>query len=348
MAVDRSGGIYSRKNSLKFERPKLVRFVNCRDILIDGITLTNSPMWTLNPVACDNVTITRVTIRNPEHSPNTDGINPDSCSNVHICNCHIDVGDDCIAIKSGTETDGRQYRKACENIIVSGCTMLHGHGGVVIGSEITGGVRNVAIGNCVFRGTDRGIRIKARRGRGSAVEDVRVDNIVMDEVLCPLVVNLFYECGAEDSRLVTDASPHPVNAGTPTFRRLRFSNISARRVKFAAAYVLGLPEMFVDDVVFDNISVFLDPQNSLAGKPAMAPIAQELCGAGFRIRNARGVRVRAVDLREQTGPAFCFENATDVIIRDVSGSSDQIPAQVRLQDVTSVRGDSSVTLLQAD
>ena len=333
------------QGKLKVERPKLVRLINCRDILIDGVTFTNSSMWTLNPVACDNVTVTRVTIRNPETSPNTDGINPDSCSNVHIANCHIDVGDDCIAIKAGTETDGRQTRKACENIVVSGCTMLHGHGGVVIGSEITGGVRNVAIGNCVFRGTDRGIRIKARRGRGSAVEDVRVDNIVMDEVLCPLVVNQFYNCGVEDERLVTDTSPHPVTARTPSFRRLRFSNISARRVKFAAAYVLGLPEMFVDDVVFDNISIFLDPQNTEAGQPAMSPIAPELCRAGFRIHNARGVRLRSVDIREHLGPAVCFENASDVILHDLSGSNDLQPAEVELINTRCIRHDDSVRLL---
>jgi polygalacturonase len=336
------------QGKLDIERPKLVRFINCRDILIDGVTFTNSSMWTINPVACDNVTVTRITIRNPELSPNTDGINPDSCSNVHIGNCHIDVGDDCIAIKAGTETDGRKTRKACENIVVSGCTMLHGHGGVVIGSEITGGVRNVAIGNCVFRGTDRGIRIKARRGRGSAVEDVRVDNIVMDEVLCPLVVNQFYNCGVEDPRLVTDVSPHPVTAHTPSFRRLRFSNISARRVKFAAAYVLGLPEMFVDDIVFDNISIFLDPQNTEAGQPAMSPIAPELCRAGFRIHNARGVRLRSVDIREHIGPAVSFENASDIILHDVSASNDLQPAEVHLINTGGIRRDDSVALLDGD
>lgn len=335
----------SQLGKLEYERPKLVRLINCRDVLIDGVTFTNSSMWTLNPVACDNVTISRVTIRNPEHSPNTDGINPDSCSNVHIADCHIDVGDDCIAIKAGTENDGRAVHKACENIVVSGCTMLHGHGGVVIGSEISGGVRNVAIGNCVFRGTDRGIRIKARRGRGAAVEDVRVDNIVMDDVLCPLVVNQFYECGVEDARLVNDPAPHPVTSSTPAFRRLRFSNISARRAKYAAAYLLGLPEMFIDDVVFDNVSIFLDGNNTQAGRPAMSPLAPMLCRAGFRIRNARGVRLRAVDIREQEGPAISFENATDIILRDLSGGDGDRPAKVHLVDTTGVRGDDSVALV---
>jgi polygalacturonase len=349
--VDGSGQMWwdlFEQGNLRCERPKLVRLINCRDVLIDGVSFINSPMWTINPVACNNVTITRVTLRNPQYSPNTDGINPDSCSNVHIGNCHIDVGDDCIAIKAGTETDGRRIRKACENIVVSGCTMLHGHGGVVIGSEITGGVRNVAIGNCVFRGTDRGIRIKARRGRGSAVEDVRIDNIIMDEVICPLVVNQFYHCGVEDPRLVTDVSPHPVTSQTPSFRRLRFSNISARRVKFAAAYVLGLPEMFIDDVVFDNISIFLDPHNTEAGQPAMSPVTPELCRAGFRIQNARGVRLRSVDIRGQIGPAVSFDNAADVILRDLSGSDDLRPAEVHLLNTRSVRGDDSVKLLDGD
>ena len=138
-------------------RPQMVRLVDCRDVLIDGLHFVNSARWALNPVACDNLTIHQVTVRNPPDSPNTDGINPDSCNNVHIANCHIDVGDDCIAIKSGSEEDGRRTPRPCQNITIMNCTMLHGHGGVVIGSEMSGGVRNVAISNCVFCGTDRGI-----------------------------------------------------------------------------------------------------------------------------------------------------------------------------------------------
>ena len=147
-------------------RPHLVRVVDCRNVLIEGVTLRNSPMWTISPLACDNVTITKLTVINPPDSPNTDGINPDSCRNVHISDCHVDVGDDCITIKSGKEDDGRRELRACENITVTNCTLMAGHGGVVIGSEISGSIRNVTISNCVFVGTDRGIRIKARRGRG--------------------------------------------------------------------------------------------------------------------------------------------------------------------------------------
>src|SRR3984957_4905458 len=199
---------------LSHVRPRLIRVVNCRNVLIDGITLTNSGFWTLNPVACDNVTISRVTVKNPADSPNTDGINPDSCSNVRISDCYIDVGDDCVTIKSGSEEDGRISPPPSENTTITNCNMLHGHGAVVIGSETSGGVRNVVISNCVFCGTDRGIRLKSRRGRGGVVEDVRVDNLIMDEVLCPLVINMFYVCGAEDASNVHDRSAHPVNAGT--------------------------------------------------------------------------------------------------------------------------------------
>lgn len=126
-----------------------------------------------------------VTIYNPSKDPkgpNTDGINPSSCRNVRISDCFISVGDDCITIKSGRDADGRKYGKACENITITNCVMLSGHGGVVIGSEMSGGVRRVTISNCVFDGTDSGIRLKSSRGRGGVVEELRVDNIVMKNI----------------------------------------------------------------------------------------------------------------------------------------------------------------------
>ena len=306
-------------------RPHLVRFVDCRDVLIDGLHFSNSPRWTLNPVACDNVTITQVTIRNPHDSPNTDGINPDSCSNVHIANCHIDVGDDCIAIKSGSEEDGRPNPRPCQNITITNCTMLHGHGGVVIGSEMTGGVRNVSISNCVFCGTDRGIRLKSRRGRGNAVEDLRVDNIVMDEVHCPIVVNLFYVCGTSQHSKLLDPSPQPVNSGTPQFRRLRFSNITARKVKFAGAFILGLPEMFVEDIVLDGISIYMDTESTDAGSPAMAAGVHDMCRAGVVLKNARNVKLRRIDLYDQLGPAVTIDNSQEILISDLYANADNGP-----------------------
>jgi polygalacturonase len=310
-----------RKGTLQAVRPNLVRVVDCQDVLIEGLTFINSPYWTLNPTACDNLTITKVTIRNPDDSPNTDGINPDSCSNVHISDCHIDVGDDCITIKSGSEEDGRPNPRACHNLTISNCTMLHGHGGVVIGSEMSGGVRNVAISNCVFCGTDRGIRLKSRRGRGNAVEDLRVDNIVMDEVLCPIVVNLFYVCGTSERSKLLDHAPQPVTAGTPQFRRLRFSNITARRVKYAAAFILGLPEMFVDDIALDGISIYMDAENKQAGLPAMAAGISDMCRAGLVIKNARNVKLRRIDVYDQIGPAVVVNNSQDILVSDLYASA---------------------------
>lgn len=295
-----------------YRRPRLIRLVNCRNVLIEGLRLINSPAWTVNPTACENVVISRLTIQNPPDSPNTDGINPDSCSNVRISDCTVDVGDDCVTIKSGKEDDGRRELRPCENIVITNCTMLHGHGGVVIGSEMSGGVRNIAISNCVFVGTDRGIRIKTRRGRGNAVEDIRVSNIVMDGVFCPLVVNLFYGCGAWGQAKVTDRRPFPVDATTPAIRRLRFSNISARRIKYAAGFFLGLPERYLEDIVVSDCSLWLDPENQEGGAPAMAPGVDNYCRAGFCIEFADGVVLRNVDIHHQLGPAVCVKNARNI------------------------------------
>ncbi|MCS7033642.1 MAG: glycoside hydrolase family 28 protein [Phycisphaerae bacterium] len=295
-------------------RPTLIRLVDCFNVRIEGITATNSPSWTVTPLACDNVVVHGISVINPPDSPNTDGINPDSCRNVRISDCYVDVGDDCITIKSGKETDNRREYRPCENITITNCTLLHGHGGVVIGSEITGGVRNVAISNCVFIGTDRGIRIKARRGRGGVVEDLRVCNLVMEGVLCPIVVNLFYGCGAWGDARVTDTSPRPVDEGTPRFRRFRYSHITARNVKYAAAYILGLPEMFVEDLVLTDCSFYLDPHNTEAGQPAMASVCGRHCRAGVIARNADGLRLRNVDVHDQLGEPIVVEDSRNVVI----------------------------------
>ncbi len=301
-----------RQGRLQQFRPRLIRIVDCRDVLIDGITLTDSPAWAVNPTACDNVTITRLTIRNPADSPNTDGINPDSCSNVRISDCHIDVGDDCIAIKSGKEDDRRSRLRACENITITNCTMLHGHGGVVIGSEMSGDVRNVVISNCVFVGTDRGIRLKTRRGRGGVIENIRVCNVMMDGVLCPIVVNMFYGCGAWGEPKVEVRSAYPVDSGTPRIRRLRYGNITARNVKYAAAYVLGLPEMPVEDVGLSDISIELDPDNTQSGAPAMAPGVDGFCRAGMVLQHVRGLRLRNIDIVNHLGPRVLLRDCERV------------------------------------
>ena len=223
-----------RAKTLSAARPCAVCFEDCTRVRMSDFVVRNSPSWTIHPVRCEDVTIDKLTIVNPFDSPNTDGIDPESCRNVRITGCHIDVGDDCIAVKAGTEDALENV--PCENIAITGCTMVHGHGGVVLGSEMSGGIRRVSIAGCVFDGTDRGIRIKSRRGRGGAVEDVSVTGVVMNDVLCPLVVNLMYFCG-KDGKLpiVSDPNAQPVTERTPHVRRIRMADIVVTNAKSAAA-----------------------------------------------------------------------------------------------------------------
>jgi polygalacturonase len=292
-----------RAKKLDAPRPRLIAFANSTNVLIKDVTLTNSPAWTINPVRCENVTIDRVTIVNPPESPNTDGINPDSSRNVHIANCHIDVGDDCITLKSGIEVEARELLTSCENITITNCTMVHGHGGVVIGSEMSGGVRNVVIANCIFVGTDRGIRLKSRRGRGGIVQDIRASNIVMTDVLCPFTMNLYYHINARGDPYVSSKNPQPITPGTPIFRRIHFSHITARNAHYAAAFLYGLPEMPIEDVSFDDVSIAM-ANDAPAGAPDMADDIPSMQRAGFFARHVRGLRLRDVQIDNCIGEAF--------------------------------------------
>lgn len=299
-----------RENKLEYPRPRFISFENSKRILIEGVRLINSPSWTVNPIRCENVTVNKITIENPADSPNTDGINPDSCKNVHISNCHVDVGDDCITIKSGTEHSA--YRIPCENITVTNCTMVHGHGGVVIGSEMSGNVRNVVISNCVFEGTDRGIRIKSRRGRGGVVEDIRVNNIIMKKVICPFVLNLYYFCGeGGKDKIVWDKNPYPVNDTTPMLQRIHFSNITAREIGAAAGFIYGLPEMPVQDVTFHHIDIAMD-KNAEPAVPAMMSHLEPMKQKGFYCCNVKNILFQNVNITGQEGKAFTVTNGSGV------------------------------------
>ena len=310
-----------RERTLLHPRPRLVAFADCQDILIDGLTFNNSPAWTINPVRCSNLNIQNLTIYNPPNSPNTDGINPDSCRDVHIANCHISVGDDCITIKAGTERELPEKVAPCENIAITNCTMHAGHGGVVIGSEMSGDVRNVVISNCVFVGTDRGIRLKSRRGRGGVVEDVRINNIIMQDVACPFSMNLYYACGAWGDPLVSDKSARPLDDGTPYFRRIHFSHITAREVKIAAGFLYGLAEAPLEDISFTDISISLASQAE-AGFADMADGLTPMQRAGFFICNVRGLRLQNVEVENQLGPALLVENAGEL---EVAGFKNRTP-----------------------
>jgi hypothetical protein len=182
---------------------------------------------------------------------------------------------------------------------------------VVIGSEMSGSVRRVVVANCVFTGTDRGIRLKSRRGRGGVVEDIRVTNIVMEDVLCPLTMNLYYACGAWGDKTVSDKQSHPVTDGTPRFRRIHLSNITARDVKYAAGFLFGLAEMPLEDISLSDISIAMSP-DAEAGYPEMADDLEVMRRAGLFVRNARGLRLHNVEVTGQLGPALTLIDAADI------------------------------------
>ena len=228
----------------RFFRPPFIQPVRCKNIKIQGITIINSPFWTVNPEFCENVTVDGITIANPL-SPNTDGINPESCRYVHISNCHISVGDDCITLKSGRDLQARKLGMADENITITNCTMLAGHGGVVIGSEMSGGVKKVTISNCVFDGTDRGIRIKSTRGRGGVVEDIQVSNIVMKNIKEEAItLDLLY------SKMPVE----PFSERTPIFRNINISNVTGSDVLIPIK-IRGLEESPISNITFTNINI---------------------------------------------------------------------------------------------
>ncbi|MBN2388432.1 MAG: glycoside hydrolase family 28 protein [Anaerolineales bacterium] len=324
-----------REKRLSYPRPRLIGFHDCTNLLIEGVTLINSPSWTLNPVRCQNVTVHAVTIINPPDSPNTDGINPDSCRFVRISDCYVSVGDDCITIKSGTQHEKPEYHAPCRDIAITNCTLERGHGGVVIGSEMSGDVQNVVISNCIFVGTDRGIRFKSRRGRGGVVEDVRISNLIMENVLCPLTMNLYYGCGAWGDPEVSDKKHHPIDDGTPRFRRIHLSHITARNVRLAAGFVYGLAEMPVEDLTLSDVSISITSEAE-AGYPEMADDIPEMQQAGFFVRNAHRLRLERVEISNQRGPAFDIGEASQI---EISTCGTPTPAAgqpvIRLQNVAS-------------
>ncbi|MBP1614472.1 MAG: polygalacturonase (Pectinase) [Bacteroidetes bacterium] len=243
--------IYAETNSdyvstlqRRFFRPPFIQPIRCKNVRIEGVKIINSPFWTVNPEFCDNVMIKGITIHNVP-SPNTDGINPESCKNVHISDSHISVGDDCITIKSGRDLQARKLGVPCENITITNCTMLSGHGGVVIGSEMSGSVRKVVISNCIFDGTDRGIRLKSTRGRGGVVEDIRISNIVMSNIRNEaIVMDLMY----------SDMPAEPLSDRTPIFRNIHVSGLTATGVK-TPIVIKGLDEAHITDVSLRDMNI---------------------------------------------------------------------------------------------
>lgn len=299
MGILNGNGSYwwERKDDLEAARPYLIYLENCHRVKIHDIKLMNSPVWTIHPIYCEDVEITGVSIKNPMNSPNTDGINPDSCRNVRIADCLIDVGDDCITLKAGTEESVKKI--ACENISITNCNLLHGHGGVVIGSEMSGGVRNVTISNCVFQDTDRGVRVKTRRGRGGVMERITISNLIMDNVICPFTFNMYYRCGAK-GMAYKSKELQPVGVGTPMIRQIQIQNVMVNNANAAAGFFYGLPEQPIEDVLISDCIIHMNPK-AIPGEPAMLEDMEPMCGKGILLKYTRNVELRNISLYYKDG-----------------------------------------------
>ena len=328
-------------------RPPLLQIYESENVSISGVTLKNSPFWNTHVVYSEDVTIEDVRIENPADAPNGDGIDIDSSSYVRISDTFINAGDDAICIKSGKDEQGREVGRPAHNITVTNCTVKHGHGGIVIGSETAAGVRDVTISNCTFTDTDRGIRIKSQRGRGGVVEDLHFDTIVMRRIACPFVVNGYYFTPI-------DSDPEPVDESTPMVRNVHFHNITAREVE-SAGFFAGLPERRFEGFTFDNVRI--DATRSLEATdldPAMADGYEQR--HRFFCKSIADISFSDVRIRTPDNPAFRFEE-TDLVSIDgleIEGGASNTGPAVEIDSVaeTRVRGcsvpDEEGTFLAVD
>lgn len=227
-------------------RPQFIQPYRCENVLIEGVTIVHSPMWEINPVLCRNVTVRGVKISS--HGPNNDGCDPESCADVLIENCEFDTGDDCIAIKSGRNADGRRVNVPVENIVIRGCQMKDGHGGVTIGSEISGGARNIFAENCRMDSPnlDRVLRLKTNSVRGGVIENIYMRNVTVRQVADAIVhVDFHYEEG--------DAGPF-----TPVVRNIEMERVTSKKSKYGL-YLRGyakspIRNVRLKDCAFENVA----------------------------------------------------------------------------------------------
>jgi polygalacturonase len=248
-------------NAIKrFLRPVMVSLVNCKNVLLQGVIFQNSPAWNLHPLMCENIILDDVLARNPSYAQNGDALDLESCKNALIVNSKFDAGDDGICIKSGKDKDGRLRGRPCENVVVDGCTVFAGHGGFVVGSEMSGGVKNILVANCQFLGTDVGLRFKSTRGRGGIVENIFIDNVAMTDIKTDAITFNMYYGGKSVAEMLADGdnpdnvTKMPVTEETPIFRNIDIKNIVCNGAGRAMEFN-GLPEMPINGIRLLNINI---------------------------------------------------------------------------------------------
>lgn len=326
-ARGRPDGAWGKRSREDFERvrdflrPVMVSLRECRNVLLDGPTFQNSPAWNIHPLLCENLIVRNITVLNPWFSQNGDGLDVESCRDTVIYGCTFDVGDDAICLKSGKDAQGRARGRPTENLVVRDCVVYHGHGGFIIGSEMSGGVRNVFAADLTFLGTDVGLRFKSTRGRGGVVENIHITGVNMVNIPTePIHFNLYYagaapgEVSASGSIDAATYRAHlpAVTEETPEFRNITIRNVVCRGAG-AAMWIQGLPEMPVRDVRLENIQI--------------------TATRGARLIDVAGVRLERVQVEASTGPLLELRNAQDLVVRDTTVAwrdrpSDPVPLQV--------------------
>ena len=248
-------------NAIKrFLRPVMVSLVKCKNVLLQGVIFQNSPAWNLHPLMCENVIVDQVLVRNPSYAQNGDALDLESCKNALIVNSRFDAGDDGICIKSGKDADGRKRGIPCENVVVKGCTVFAGHGGFVVGSEMSGGVKNILVENCQFLGTDVGLRFKSTRGRGGIVENIYINKVSMTDIKTDAITFNMYYGGKSVAEMMEDGdnpdneTKVPVTEETPIFRNIDIKNIVCNGAGRAMEFN-GLPEMPIKGINLENVTI---------------------------------------------------------------------------------------------
>ena len=283
----------------EFLRPNMVVLTRCKRVLIDGPTFQNSPAWTLHPLLCTHFTLKNVTVKNPAYAQNGDGVDVESTRFFRIDNCVFDTGDDGICLKSGRNEEGRKRGVPTSDGIVQGCIVYKAHGGFVVGSEMSGGVRNIFVSGCTFLGSDIGLRFKTTRGRGGVVEDIYVSDINMTDIPAEAILFDMYYNGKDAAEALKNPEMKKlaVTEETPVFRRIYIRNVACRGAAHAI-YAQGLPEMNVQNVQIEN-SIFRTKH-------------------GFSCIEGDGIGLKNVLFEtESTDPALFVQNSRNLVFDGV-------------------------------
>lgn len=297
-------------------RPRLLFFNRCDGIRVHGITAQNAASWQFHPYYSKNIDFLDISIFAPKDSPNTDAIDPEACDAVNIIGCKFSVGDDCIAIKSSKIDMAKKYRIPANRHTIRNCIMQFGHGAVTLGSEMSGGVTNLTVNKCVFLKTDRGLRIKTRRGRGdtAVIDGVLFENIKMEGVVTPIAINMWYNCCDPDrfSEYVWSRDALPVDDRTPYLGEFTFRNMTCTDCEACACYCDGLPEQPIRSITLKNIS-FTFAKDAQPARPIMRNFIEPVCKLGMYFDNVETLILDNVTVDGQDGDELIANNIKNII-----------------------------------